>query len=67
MTKRRLVSSRWLLAFWRGRVGARLTQGMTTAELWLLGVLSGKLVSNAIQQLDVALLRVLLQGSDEGP
>jgi len=42
-------------------------QGMTTAELWLLGVLSGKLVSNAIQQLDVALLRVLLQGSDEGP
>jgi hypothetical protein len=37
-----------------------LTQGMATAELWLLGVLCSKLISNAVEQLDVTLLWVLL-------
>jgi hypothetical protein len=35
-------------------------QGMATAELWLLGVLCSKLISNAVEQLDVTLLWVLL-------
>jgi hypothetical protein len=40
---------------------------MATAELGLLGILRGKLVSDAVEQLDVALLWVLLQGVDERP
>lgn len=42
-------------------------QGMAAAELWLLCIFRGKLVSNAVKQLDVALLGVLLQGVDERP
>jgi hypothetical protein len=40
---------------------------MAAAELWLLCILRGKLVSNAVKQLDVALLGVLLQGVDKRP
>ena len=49
------------------RIVVRLTQGMTTAQLGLLGVLAGKLISDAVEELHVALLRVLLQGGDECP
>jgi hypothetical protein len=48
-------------------VEARLTQWMTTTQLRFLSVLCGKLVTNAVQQLDVRLLRVLLHGSYESP
>lgn len=40
---------------------------MTAAELWLLGVFCGKFVANAVEQLDVALLRILLHRRDESP
>lgn len=51
----------------RQRKGSRLTQWMAAAELWFLGILRGKLISNAVEQLDVALLWVLLQGVNERP
>lgn len=37
------------IAMW----GRRLTQWMTRAQLWLLRVLGGKLISNAVEKLDV--------------
>lgn len=40
---------------------------MAAAQLRLLRVLGGEFVPNAVQQLHVALLRILLQRSDEGP
>lgn len=42
-------------------------QGMTAAELGLLGEFAVELVSNAVEELDVALVGVLLQAADEGP
>jgi hypothetical protein len=36
-------------------------------QLRLLRVLLGQLVTNAVEELDVALLRVLLQSADKGP
>lgn len=50
----------------RGRRKER-TERMTAAQLRLLGVLGLELVANAVEELDVALLRVLLQRRDEGP
>ena len=44
-----------------------LTERMATRELGLLGVAGLQLVADAVEQLDVALLRVLLEGGDEGP
>ena len=44
-----------------------LTQRMAAAQLRLLCVLALELVADAIQELDVTLLRVLLQGSDKRP
>ena len=40
---------------------------MTAAQLRLLGIFGFQFISDAVQQLDVALLGVLLQGGDEGP
>lgn len=40
---------------------------MAAAQLRLLCVLALELVADAIQELDVTLLRVLLQGSDKRP
>lgn len=40
---------------------------MAARELRPLGVFAGELVADAVEELDVALLRVLLQGGDEGP
>ena len=40
---------------------------MAARQLGLLRVLRSKLIANAIQELDVALLRVLLHGRDKGP
>lgn len=40
---------------------------MTARELGFLSVPRREFVANAIEQLHVALLRVLLQGSDKGP
>ena len=40
---------------------------MAAAQLRLLGVLALELLTDAVEQLDVALLRVLLEGGDEGP
>ena len=40
---------------------------MTTTELRTLGVLGGQLGSNTIQQLDVTLMRILLESGDESP
>jgi hypothetical protein len=45
----------------------RLTQRMTAAQLRLLLVLALELISDAVEQLHVALVRVLLQAGDEGP
>jgi hypothetical protein len=45
--------------------GGVLTQRMTAAQLWLLAVLALELVANAVQQLDIALIRVLLQARQE--
>lgn len=40
---------------------------MAAAQLRLLSVFGGQLVADAVEQLHVALLRVLLHGGDEGP
>lgn len=40
---------------------------MTTRELGFLGILGLEDVADAVEKLDVALLRVLLDGRDEGP
>ena len=40
---------------------------MTARKLGLLGVFRGQLVSDAVEELDVALLRVLLQRGDKSP
>lgn len=40
---------------------------MAAAQLRPLRILGGELVSNVVEELDVALLRVLLHGGDEGP
>lgn len=39
---------------------------MTRRQLWLLVVLALQLVSNRVEQLHVALFRILCQSSDEG-
>lgn len=43
------------------------TKRMATAQLWLLRVLALQVVANAVEQLDVTLLRVLLERVDKGP
>lgn len=40
---------------------------MTTTQLRLLSILGSELVTDAVEQLDVALLWILLHGVDEGP
>jgi len=40
---------------------------MTTAQLRLLGILALELGADAIEQLDIALARVLAQRGDKGP
>jgi hypothetical protein len=40
---------------------------MATAKLRLLSVFGSELVTDVVEELDVALLRVLLHSSDEGP
>jgi hypothetical protein len=45
----------------------KLTERMAAAQLWLLCIFSGKLVSDAVKELDVALLRILLHGGDKSP
>lgn len=45
----------------------KLTQGMAAAQLRLLLVLALELVSDAVEQLHVALVRVLLETGNEGP
>jgi len=47
--------------------GISLTQWMAAGKLWFLGVFGGELVTDAVQQLDVALLGILLHSGDEGP
>ena len=47
--------------------GTGLTQWMAAGELRLLRVFGSELVTDAVQQLDVALLGVLLHSGDEGP
>lgn len=46
---------------------SRLTKRVAARELGPLAVFAGELVADAIEELDVALLRVLLQGGDESP
>lgn len=48
-------------------VVGQLTERVATRELGLLGVARLQLVADAVEQLHVALLRVLLEGRDEGP
>lgn len=40
---------------------------MTATQLRLLGIFGVKLVANAVEELYVALLRVLLHGGNKGP
>lgn len=42
-------------------------EGVTAGELRLLRVASRELVTDTVQELHVALLRVLLHGRDKGP
>lgn len=58
----KVVSKLKSTRFWR-----ELTQRMTAAELRLLRILALQLITNAVKQLDVALLRVLLQRGDKCP
>lgn len=51
----------------KSRSGGALTQRMATGQLGPLGVLPCQLVTDAIKQLDVALLRVLPERGHEGP
>jgi hypothetical protein len=44
-----------------------LTERVAAGELRLLRVLCRQLVSDAVEELDVALLGVLLEGCDKGP
>ena len=44
-----------------------LTQRVAAAQLWFLSILCCKLVADAIEQLDITLLRVLLHRIDESP
>ena len=68
MTNRRLVSvARSLALDSEGFGWRRRTQWVAAGKLRLLRVLGGKLISNAVEQLDVALLRVLLHRGDESP
>jgi hypothetical protein len=45
----------------------RLTQRMAAAQLRLLRISALQLIANAVQQLNITLLRLLLEGVDEGP
>lgn len=47
--------------------GASLTQWMAARELRFLRIFGREFVTDAVQQLDVALLGILLHGGDEGP
>lgn len=40
---------------------------MAARELWLLGIFGGQLVADAVEELDVALLGVLLERVDKCP
>jgi len=51
----------------KGYTSHELTERMTTRKLRLLGVAGLQLIADAVEQLDVALLRVLLKGGNEGP
>lgn len=44
-----------------------LTQRMTATQLRLLTVLALQLITNAVQQLHIALIRILLKRVDESP
>jgi len=45
----------------------KLTQWMAAAELWLLSVLALQLITDTVEQLHVALVRVFLKRIDERP
>lgn len=47
--------------------GGVCTQWMAAGKLRLLRVFGGELVSDTVEQLDVALLRILLHRIDESP
>lgn len=49
------------------RGGTGRTQWVAARQLWPLAVFPCQLVADAVEQVDVALLGVLLQGGDEGP
>lgn len=49
------------------RSGRALTEWVTARELRLLRVFRGQLVSDAVEQLHVALLGILLKGGNKGP
>lgn len=66
MTYKRFVSTK-VSKFQDGSEEVKLTQWMTATKLRLLRVLRSQLVSDAVQQLNVALLRVLFQCRYKGP
>lgn len=53
--------------FKRNESNTGLTQRVAAGQLWPLRVLPSKLVADAVQQLDIALLWVLPECGDEGP
>jgi hypothetical protein len=70
MTKRRLVSVHYIneYPYWgKNCQMGLLTKWVSAAQLRLLGVFRSKFIVNAVQQLDEALPRVLLQRGDKGP
>jgi len=44
-----------------------LTQRVTATQLWFLSILGSEFVSDAVKQLNITLLGVLLHSCDEGP
>lgn len=68
ITYNRLTSAPASVSYTSGKAAKRLlTQRVAAAQLRLLRVLALQLITDAVEQLHVALLRILLEGSDEGP
>mgnify|MGYP001658239260 CR=1 FL=1 len=68
ITKRRLVSAivSWGLGWGLGSHGIP-TKGMTAAQLRLLRVFALEFIPDGVEQLQVTLVRPLLQGFDKRP
>ncbi len=68
ITNSRLVSAVSQCQGLLDRVGwGERTERVRARELWFLGISGGQLVTDAVEELHITLLRALLQSSNEGP